>query len=76
MTVSLKSEDAAIIKKLEDAACNHGIVMDLLNAIHDWQVSGRPDAHDMHLFELASLTAGLAQEERYRRGIDRRDSES
>ncbi len=75
MTVSIKDWDAATIKKLEEAACEHGIVMDLLNAIRDWQVSGRPDAHDMHFFEIAAMAAGLAQEERYRRGIDKRESE-
>lgn len=73
MTISVKDWDASTIKKLEDAACEYGVVMDLLNAIHDWQASGRPSTYDMHFFELAAMAAGLAQEERYRRGIDKRE---
>jgi len=71
MSPTLKGFDAETVKKLEDAACEHGIIMDLLSAIEDWQSSGRPDAYDMHFFELASMAAGLARIERVRRGIDK-----
>ena len=65
-------DDAKILKMLEEAACEYGVVMDLLGAIEEWQSSGRPaDAYDMHFFELAALAAGLAREERKRRGVDK-----
>ncbi|SKA28534.1 hypothetical protein [Novilysobacter spongiicola] len=68
---TLNGDDAKTIKRLEEAACEHGVVMDLLGAIEDWQASGRPDEYDMHFFELAALAAALAREERSRRGLDK-----
>lgn len=66
----LSQEDAITIKRLEDAAKEHGVVMDLLNAIERWQSSGRVVGEDMQLFELASMTAPLARIARLNEGID------
>lgn len=48
--------------------------MDLLNSIRDWHASGQLEGYDKYFLELAAMTADLAQEERYRRGVDKREA--
>jgi hypothetical protein len=67
----LSEDDAKIVKRLEDAACEHGVVMDLLLAIEEWQSSGRPAPIDLRFFELAAMASQLARLERRKQGIDK-----
>lgn len=70
MTFILSDEEAEILKTLEEAACEHGIVMDLLSSIEHWQQTGMPDTNDMRFFELAAMAATLARIERKKRRLE------
>ena len=66
----LSDDDAKTVKRLEEAAREHGVVMDLLSAIEEWQSSGRPAPVDFHFFELAAMAAPLARLMRKEDGTD------
>jgi hypothetical protein len=67
----LSDDDAQVINRLSEAAKEHGIVMDLLDAISEWQGSGQPAPMDMHFFELAAMAAPFARLARKSEGIDK-----
>jgi hypothetical protein len=66
----LSEDDAKTIKRFEAAAKDHGVVMDLLDAIAEWQSSGQPAPMDMHFFELAAMAAPFAKIARLEDGTD------
>ena len=66
----LSEDDARTVKRFEEAAKEHGVVMDLLSAIEEWQVSGQPAPMDIHFFELAAMAAPFAKLARLEEGID------
>ncbi|QYY25461.1 hypothetical protein [Diaphorobacter sp. MNS-0] len=57
----LSDDDARTINRLVEAAKENGVVMDLLEAIADWQGSGKPAPMDMHFFELAAMATPFAR---------------
>jgi hypothetical protein len=67
----ISDEDAQIVKRLEEAACEYGVVMDLLAAIEEWQASGKPAPIDLHFFELAAMAAPFARLARKDNGTDK-----
>jgi hypothetical protein len=67
----LTEEDAKIVKRLEEAAREHGVIMDLLSAIEEWQASGKPAPMDLHFFELAAMAAPFARLARREDGTDK-----
>jgi hypothetical protein len=67
----LSDDDAKTVKRLEEAAKEHGVIMDLLSAIEEWQSSGQPAPMDVHFFELAAMAAPFARLARREAGIDK-----
>ncbi|MBN1225058.1 MAG: hypothetical protein JXB23_17550 [Candidatus Aminicenantes bacterium] len=66
----ISDEEALIIKHLEQAACEYGVVMDLLSVIERLQSGEKISEEDKRLFEIASLAAPLARYERKDNGKD------
>lgn len=73
-SISLSEEDAQFVKRLEEAACEYGAVLDLLSALEILHDSGVVASEEQRLFDLAAMAAGLARVERKNRGIDKADA--
>lgn len=55
---------------LVEAACQYGLIMDLLRAIHDMRNGRQLDSAEADLLNTASIAALLAKVERVNKGID------
>jgi len=67
----VEEEDAEVIKKLQEAGCEYGVVSDLLDLVERLQHGDPMNEESRRLWRVAAIAAPMTRTERRERGIDK-----